>query len=172
MDSQTILSVDQVLSLPNIKNAIESSEHTIIILRGLSGSGKSTVAKKIKELYGDIVVICSADKFFITPDGKYEFDPHRLSEVHQLCKESVLKALANDGQKRVVVVDNTHSSYREYSYCDSKIFQTFILEFVCSPDDVALCASRTTHSVPIEVIQRMYNRWYHDPNSIKMSLSV
>jgi hypothetical protein len=170
--SNRFISVEEAVTLPNLKMAIAGPLPTIIILRGISGSGKSTVARKIQELYGSQVVICSADKYFATPEGEYQFDASRLSEVHMLCRQSVFQALEDKSQKRVVVIDNTHSTFLEYAEYTFKHVPTFILEFACRPHEVNICASRTTHRVPLAVLQRMYNRWQYDRNAILMSVCV
>jgi len=52
---------------------------TLIIMRGLPGSGKSTKAKLFA---GEKGLIYSTDDFFII-DGKYIYDPTKIVEYHQ-----------------------------------------------------------------------------------------
>jgi tRNA uridine 5-carbamoylmethylation protein Kti12 len=167
-----MLSVDDAISLPDIKHAIEdSSVHTIIILRGLPGSGKSTVAGKIKEMYGNTgntVVICSADNYFMV-DGSYKFNAEKLGEAHQACKDTFMLSVKSTEQKLVVVVDNTHSTCLEYAHYASTNLSTFVLEFACSMSDIEMCAARSVHQVPMAVFDRMFTRWEHDPKAILMS---
>lgn len=73
---------------------------------GASGSGKSTWAHSQS---GARVV--SADNFFMLGDGSYEFDPHRLPDVHQQCLRSFLRAL--EGGEEHVIVDNTNTTLVE-----------------------------------------------------------
>ena len=54
----------------------------MFICRGLPGSGKSTLSKKIKEKYTD-TVICSGDDFFTDENGNYKFDQTLLFDAHQ-----------------------------------------------------------------------------------------
>ena len=46
---------------------------TMFVMRGLPGSGKSTLVRKMKSVYPGAVV-CSADQFFISDEGVYQFD--------------------------------------------------------------------------------------------------
>ncbi len=164
----TKLTIEQILELTNIKEAISSSTHTVFILRGLPGCGKSTVANKIKNMYADMVEICSADSFFIDQHGNYRFSPDRLPEVHQRCKEKVTQTLSQTQEKRIVIIDNTHSTYKEYNHYTS--LPTIILEFAVTKQDVDMCAARSIHSVPLYAVQRMFDRWESDPNAILMPI--
>jgi RNase adaptor protein for sRNA GlmZ degradation len=80
----------------------------VVILRGVSGSGKSTVAKLYEELG---FYIASADKYFWTIDHRYVFDATKLQEAHDYCfamfKMHLLEEHGN------VVVDNTNTTERE-----------------------------------------------------------
>ena len=54
------------------------------------GSGKSTLANKIRQKYVDANkrgVICSADDYFYDSRGNYMWDPNRLTEAHEFCKQ-------------------------------------------------------------------------------------
>lgn len=58
---------------------------TLILLRGLPGSGKSTFAHFIWNEYA----ICEADQFFVGEDGVYRFDASRIREAHVWCRDKV-----------------------------------------------------------------------------------
>lgn len=79
----------------------------LILLRGLPGSGKSTVAEYIASL--NDAVICEADKFFIK-DGIYQFDRNKLGLAHTWCKTKCRAAMANN---RNVIVSNTSTTEAE-----------------------------------------------------------
>jgi predicted kinase len=70
---------------------------TLILLRGLPGSGKSTFAKLICNQHVE------ADMFFIQ-DGEYKFDVSKLKQAHEWCQwktEEWMKKRYN------VVISNT-----------------------------------------------------------------
>lgn len=52
-------------------------EPTVFILRGLPGTGKSHLSARIEAARGS-TVHCSADLFFTTHDGTYQFDIRQL----------------------------------------------------------------------------------------------
>lgn len=79
-----------------------------IIMRGPSGIGKSTW---IQENHPD-AIICSADHYFLTEEGEYEFDPRHLAEAHSECLAKFVSAITN--REPVVIVDNTNTTKWEY----------------------------------------------------------
>ena len=81
-----------------------SSSLTMLVMRGLPGSGKSTLVSSITRLYPGAVV-CSADQYFMTEDGKYEFDASLLKFAHQQSQNKARDAC--EAGERLVVVDNT-----------------------------------------------------------------
>ena len=81
---------------------------TLIVLRGLPGTGKSTFA----ELLVSPENICEADHYFEGENG-YEFDASRLEEAHSQCHNKV-EALMQSGAERIVV-SNTSTQLWEFS---------------------------------------------------------
>jgi predicted kinase len=58
----------------------------LILLRGLPGSGKSTIANLIWNEYA----VCEADKYFIDKEtNEYRFDVTKLKDAHEWCKNEV-----------------------------------------------------------------------------------
>ncbi len=55
----------------------------LLLLRGLPGSGKSSLAKSLSNATTGHV---EADMYFMKEDN-YEFDPSKLKEAHQWCKD-------------------------------------------------------------------------------------
>ena len=133
----------------------------VYILRGISGSGKSTYAQKlIEEKQGVGVVVCSADDHFMH-DGEYKFDPSKLSAAHRLCRDKFVKAIHNKIQ--TIVVDNTNTTRNEYffyaRYAQSNGYQLHIITFDAYPE---LGISRNVHGVPDYVIRAQHKRLVGD----------
>jgi predicted kinase len=74
----------------------------LFLLRGLPGSGKSTIAKM---LVGD-KDYChkEADMFFVDGDGNYNFKPSEIKDAHTWCQEEVEFLMKYEHK---VVVSNT-----------------------------------------------------------------
>lgn len=76
-----------------------SMSSCMLLIRGLPGSGKSTLGRALAELGW---LHLETDQFFVQ-DGHYLFDESRLAQVHGLCLAQSMEALA---QGRCVVVTN------------------------------------------------------------------
>ena len=78
----------------------------LILLRGLPGSGKSTLGQIIlKCLSTDHPHVLSADDYFYDQNGKYHFDASKLKEAHNDCQEKCAKRMKLEFVK--IVVANT-----------------------------------------------------------------
>lgn len=79
----------------------------LILVRGVSGSGKSTVAGMFNTSH------CYAADDFFMQDGEYRFSLSRLNEAHQWCVNETFSALENGAE--LVVVHNTFTRESELS---------------------------------------------------------
>lgn len=82
----------------------QTGEKKMILMRGVSGSGKSYKAKQLAKTNPKSVVF-STDDFFEV-NGKYEFDGSKIGEYHQKNQDRTYQAL-KDGVP-LVIIDNTN----------------------------------------------------------------
>jgi predicted kinase len=82
----------------------------IILLRGVSGCGKSTFAEAISAMNPDSV-ICCADDFFMK-DGVYNFDANKLYAAHKACVNKFMAAL--EAGVSTIIVANTNTSEKDW----------------------------------------------------------
>lgn len=75
----------------------------MILMQGPSGSGKSSVAKRLSVVHN--AVICSTDDYFFADDGNYVFDPTKLGENHTMNLERACYFMAAGVD---VIIDNTN----------------------------------------------------------------
>ncbi len=110
----------------------------LIIVRGLPGSGKSTVASRLAQECG--FVHLETDKLFMI-NGEYVFDANKLTEYHEATQKACdeLRALGFD-----VIVSNTFVNEWE-------------IEKYENPDVIIRCCDyyEGIHNVPEEIIQKM-----------------
>ena len=124
----------------------ESGE--LVLIRGLPGSGKSTMAR---EMVADGFVHFEADMFF-TVDGVYAYDPARIQDAQDWCQRMTRQAL-RDGQR--VVVSNTFTRLQEMTPYRGMVNEIRVVE--------ALGRWQNTHGVPAEMVDRMAQRWERLP---------
>ena len=78
----------------------------LILLRGVPGSGKTTLANVIlQQPNNNPQEILSADDFFEDENGEYNFDPTKLKEAHNYCQFRCSERMRQ--QKVRIVVANT-----------------------------------------------------------------
>jgi len=127
---------------------------TLVIVRGLPGSGKSTVGAK----FG---VVRSADDYFMS-DGVYNFDPSKIVAAHAACQ----KAVKNDLNGDIAVVANTFCMGWElnpYIKIAAEVSAAIVVVdmFDAGLDDAGLEA-RNLHGVSAVIIAGMRARWEAD----------
>ena len=124
-------------------------------MRGVPGSGKST---KAVELAGATGVIHSTDTYFYV-NGKYVFDPHKLTEYHDKNYEAFCDSLSQGISP--VICDNTNSrrsDFVRYADCAQKMGYT-VKEIILPHPDVDEATKRNIHAVPASTIQKMIEQW-------------
>lgn len=126
----------------------------LILIRGLPGSGKTTLARLI-----DAVAV-AADDYMSDDDGNYKFDPARLSKCHEWCQNTAKNLLLAGAN---VVVHNTFSRqweidpYRKIAELTRAELVIFDLYDGAMTDDAL--SARNEHAVPRETITKMRDRW-------------
>lgn len=125
---------------------------TLYIVRGLPGSGKSTLGNMIAEARYTYPP-CEADKYFMLKDGTYQFDRNELHRAHQWCQDQA-RNLMSEGW-RDCIVSNTFTTMKEMlPYL--KMARTYRYQV-----QVIECRGNfgSVHNVPPETLQKMKARW-------------
>ena len=81
----------------------------LYILRGLPGSGKSTIAESLGGYN------LEADTYFTDDDGEYNFDPSKLPEAHKWC-QSMVEELMTENVERIVVSNTSTQEWEMTPY--------------------------------------------------------
>ncbi|XP_044202792.1 NEDD4-binding protein 2 [Thunnus albacares] len=132
----------------------------LVLIRGAPGSGKSTLARALRD-HNPGGVVLSTDDYF-THHGQYQFDPNALGEAHEWNHKRAKEAFERGANP--IIIDNTNMQCWEMKpYVVQALKHDYKVLFR-EPDTwwknkPRELERRTTHSVPVETIRRMLNRY-------------
>ena len=127
---------------------------TLYLIRGIPGSGKTTLAINLCMNMKHPTVLLEADKYFINTSGVYEFNPSKLSEAHNYCYSCAMENLI---EGRDVIVSNTSTTEKEvqrYQQLAEELGVNFVSLIVENRH-----GGKNVHGVPEDKIQQMKNRF-------------
>jgi adenylate kinase family enzyme len=139
------------------------SDKTIVIIRGLTGSGKTDLANLIVSDQEDRIMI-SVDDYFTQEDGSYLFKPESLKDAHAWCLSEVKSAF--DEGWGVFVVHNVFSRKWEVDpYINAARSSGYRIHVVNLYDrglNDSQLARFNDHDIHPGTIQRQRKRWDKD----------
>ena len=147
-----------------------------MIIRGLPGSGKTTMARRLLGLSDDPKsavdvetfqrqhnLVC-ADDYFMR-DGVYRFDPSKIGEAHNHCVREwtgLVTFRSPHSHEAPIIVHNTACSAIEVApyWAVASAYKRKVL-IVTLEQKVELCMSRQTHDVSPKTMGEMLNELVH-----------
>lgn len=134
---------------PNSYRPILPNQKTLLLLRGIPGSGKSTFANQIANTNG--APIFSIDSYFENEKGEYNFD---FSKNHLAYKECESKTkLALEKGIPFIIVDNTFTLEWELKPYEDLAKKFGYLCFVVTVENRH--GGKNIHQIPEEQIEKM-----------------
>lgn len=128
----------------------------LVLLRGLPGSGKSTL--------GDIILqtsqqqkpdVLSADNFFVDDKGNYNFDPSKLKEAHNMCQQKCAERMRLEFS-RIVVANTFTQEWEMQPYFEMANRYGYRVHCVIVENRHG---SKNIHNVPDEKLGQMKDRF-------------
>ena len=124
-------------------------EKLLYIVRGVPGSGKTTLAKQLT------ANVFEADHYFYDNDGNYNFIPSEIKEAHKECQQFVGFAMESGIQK--IAVSNTFTQEWEmepyFELAKKHGFKVFTIIVENRH------GGKNQHGVPEDKIEQMKNRF-------------
>jgi predicted kinase len=135
---------------------MEDEMKRVIIMRGLPGSGKSTVAKLFERHH-----YVSMDLFWTKDGGEYEFDYARLNEAIAWVHQQFMNALREEGTGTdLIVVDNVNYAHQHFMpFVNAAREAGAVVHFVHV--ERPLVDLESSHGVPEDKILQMADKWEH-----------
>ncbi|KAL3640617.1 hypothetical protein CASFOL_015585 [Castilleja foliolosa] len=198
LDKPKLIDVSHILKHPHRANR---PDHIVVILRGLPGSGKSYLAKILRDLEvengGSAPRIYSMDEYFMTEVEKVEESEKSRSsgsvrgkkpvmkkvmeycyepEMEEAYRSSMLKAFKktlDEGTFPFVIVDDRNLRVADFAqfWATAKRSGYEVYLLEAAYKDPAGCAARNVHGFTQNEIHKMTSQWEEAP-SLYMKLDI
>jgi len=131
-------------------------EKDLILLRGIPGSGKTTLGHVIlKWMSNDTTDVLSADDYFMDENGNYNFDITKIKEAHNDCQVRCANKMKNEISKIVVANTFTQEWEMEKYYEMAERYNYRVHSVIVENRHGGV----NEHNVPDETIEKMRNRF-------------
>lgn len=147
----------------------------LILTRGVPGSGKSYLADQLSRHYqaeGLHVATISSDDHLQSREGEYLWEGKMLFHSHKLVQLKLQLLLSQECP--VIIIDNTHTRWSEIAEKAEMALRCGYDVIFKEPEtswkyDAQQCFERNKHGVPLESIQKMFER-FEPTDSIQTKL--
>ena len=129
----------------------------LFLIRGLPGSGKTTLAKTLVAAFynaGTEVCHTEADQYMTDDNGEYKFDPKKLPAAHTQCQKHTERAMVESVPVIIVSVSSPIAVSMMIGVTDLAVkygYQVVVME--------SRGNYKSEHNVPESTLERMRDNW-------------
>lgn len=128
----------------------------LILLRGLPGSGKTTLAHIILQHPAGLEQeVLSADDFFENENGDYNFDSTKIKEAHNYCQFRCSERMRQE-KSRIVVANTFTQEWEMEDYFKMAERYNYRVHTIIVENRHG---NQNVHGVPEDKLQQMKNRF-------------
>lgn len=124
-------------------------DKTLILVRGVPGCGKSTLAAKIAD------VVFAADDYFINANGEYKFDGSQIKLAHAWCLNQTRQSIVN-GVDTIAVANTFTQEWEMESYIDLANMYGYMVHTIIVENRHG---GENIHGVPADKVDVMRKRF-------------
>jgi predicted kinase len=153
---------------------IKQNVKVLVLMRGLPGSGKSTMARNLMKATMDTDGvnptnhILSADDYFVDRYGRYVYAREKIGEAHEFTQNRTLKRM-QEGWSPIIVDNTAMKVWEMIPYIKMSVTYGYVIKILEPNTPWArkphILAKKNSHEVPEITIRRMLESY--EPASLK-----
>jgi predicted kinase len=131
----------------------------LYLIRGLPGSGKTTLATMFHNMYG--YQVHEADDFFTDDEGVYHYDSKWIRKAHNACFVKIGQYMSKHPHSAIVVCNTFVTEFDMQAYFALAKHYKWTIQVILTQGHF-----KSIHNVPDYVIERMKADFCYTPTAL------